>query len=596
VKEIINDGKMEDALQLVMDIERLENLTPEETLRTLYHKADLYSALGQYEIGLNFVEELYQKSQEMNMPFFSLDALYIKEWWILLSLGRVQELYKTLKQHEKLFNSLPREDSPEYQVRESILLLMKGAGNQYKGKNNLALEDHEKCLALFKKITPHSSFLYGILSYSPYCWMAYTYTMKGELTLALECAEKTLSLIPEGEYYSKMKGDSYRVMGYIYFQKGELDKALEYQTRALNTYKNTKEEWFGSWSYVAIIDILLAKKDLTQARNYLEEFNKYTEKHGSKYTVLTYQLSHARVLRSGSIMRDRVEAENILKSIIKEPAPNIRGAALIDLCKWYFEEFQLTNQIELLDDIQRFVNVFQISATRSNSFSLLANVKLFQAKLALLQVNMVEARKLLTEAQTIADEHGLQLLAGEISREHDRLLEELKLWESIKNTKASVSERLKLASIDDVMDRLQGRGAVEPSEIVDEEPISLLIMDKSGVSYFNHSFVKNWDFSDLFSSFMSAFNTFSGEIFSRSIDRVMIGENTILINPIEPFLACYVIKGQSYPAQQKLTRFSDAVKASPEIWEALNRAVKTSEMLELDNPPSLGSTVNEIFV
>ena len=95
---------------------------------------------------------------------------------------------------------------------------------------------------------------------------------------------------------------------------------------------------------------------------------------------------------------------------------------------------------------------------------------------------------------------------------------------------------------------------------------------------------------------MSAFNAFSGEIFSRSIDRIKIGENTILINPIEPYLACYIIKGQSYPAQQKLTRFSDTIKATAEIWEALNRAAKTSEMLELDNPPSLGSTVNEIFI
>jgi hypothetical protein len=223
-------------------------------------------------------------------------------------------------------------------------------------------------------------------------------------------------------------------------------------------------------------------------------------------------------------------------------------------------------------------------------------LKLLQAKLALLQVNLVEARKLLTEAQKVADEHGLQLLAGEISKEHDRLLEELKLWESFKKEKASVSERLKLASIDGVMERLQGRRAIEVPEASIEEPILLLIMDNSGVAYFNHSFIGEWDFDDLFSSFMSAFNTFSGEIFSRSIDRIKIGENTILINPIEPFLACYVIKGQSYPAQQKLTRFSDTIKASPEIWGALNRAVKTSEMLELDNPPSLGSTVNEIFV
>jgi hypothetical protein len=223
-------------------------------------------------------------------------------------------------------------------------------------------------------------------------------------------------------------------------------------------------------------------------------------------------------------------------------------------------------------------------------------VKLLQAKLALIQVSMVEARKLLTEAQKIADDHDLQLLAGEISREHDHLLEELKLWESFKKTQASVPERLKLASIDGVMERLQGKRAIEVPESSVEESILLLIMDKSGVAYFNHSFIGDWDFDDLFSSFMSAFNTFSGEIFSNSIDRVKIADNTILIKPIEPFLACYVIKGQSYPAQQKLTRFSDAIKASPEIWKALNRAAKTSEMLELDNPPSLGSTVNEIFV
>jgi hypothetical protein len=64
---------------------------------------------------------------------------------------------------------------------------------------------------------------------------------------------------------------------------------------------------------------------------------------------------------------------------------------------------------------------------------------------------------------------------------------------------------------------------------------------------------------------------------------------------MEPFLACYVIKGQSYPAQQKLNRFSDTIRNTTEIWGAINRAAKTSEMLELDNPPSLGSTVNEIF-
>ncbi|MHA2129755.1 MAG: hypothetical protein ACW99L_07270 [Promethearchaeota archaeon] len=132
--------------------------------------------------------------------------------------------------------------------------------------------------------------------------------------------------------------------------------------------------------------------------------------------------------------------------------------------------------------------------------------------------------------------------------------------------------------------------------MLEEEPIVLLIIGKSGISYFNYSFKENWDFDWLFSSFMSAFETFSSAVFSESIDRIKIGENLILINPIESFLVCYVIKGQSYLGLQKLNRFSKAIKDNTDIWETLNRAVKTGEVLELDNPRSLRVVINEIFV
>jgi hypothetical protein len=131
--------------------------------------------------------------------------------------------------------------------------------------------------------------------------------------------------------------------------------------------------------------------------------------------------------------------------------------------------------------------------------------------------------------------------------------------------------------------------------LVEEEPIVLLIIDKSGISYFNYPFKENWDFEWLFSSFMSAFDTFSSEVFSESIDRIKIGDNLILVNPIESFLVCYVIKGQSYLGLQKLNRFSNAIKDNTEIWESLTRAVQTGEALEIDKPQSLGNVVSEIF-
>jgi hypothetical protein len=120
-------------------------------------------------------------------------------------------------------------------------------------------------------------------------------------------------------------------------------------------------------------------------------------------------------------------------------------------------------------------------------------------------------------------------------------------------------------------------------------------MSKNGISHFTLTFRKNWDYESLFSSFLSAFNSFSSEIFSKSIDRIKIGENKILINPIKSFLACYVIRGQSYYAQKKLYMFSREIEQNPEILKALNRSVETCRELELNNPPILGELVKKIF-
>ncbi|MFW9825585.1 MAG: serine/threonine-protein kinase, partial [Candidatus Thorarchaeota archaeon] len=99
----------------------------------------------------------------------------------------------------------------------------------------------------------------------------------------------------------------------------------------------------------------------------------------------------------------------------------------------------------------------------------------------------------------------------------------------------------------------------------------------------------------LFTSFMSALSTLSSEIFSESIDRIQIGENTILINPVESFLVCFVIRGQSYLGIQKLNYFTESIRRDPEIWESLNMAIQTGEELDIIYFPSLLALINEIF-
>jgi hypothetical protein len=268
---------------------------------------------------------------------------------------------------------------------------------------------------------------------------------------------------------------------------------------------------------------------------------------------------------------------------------------LVNLCGLLLDEMFITDNQEIMKEIEPLISKMLDMAQNRGSYLWLAETKLLQAKLSLIQMDIRKAKKLMTQAQMIADLHGLKSLAIRISDDHDSLLDQSSLWKELLKKNAPMSERIKLASINSVMDRLQGRLGIGEPEIKDEDPILLLIMSKDGIPHFNLTFKEDWDYDFLFSSFMSAFNSFSSEIFSRSIDRIKIGENTILINPVESFLVCYVMRGQSYPAQKKLSRFTEEIQSNSEIWDALNLSVKTCKMLEMNNPASFGNLVNEVF-
>ncbi|GAG54706.1 unnamed protein product, partial [marine sediment metagenome] len=192
VKALINEFKLEEALQLVKDIEQRKNLTNDEVLRTQAYTARIHFYLGLFDIALKIAEDLYQKSQKNKAPLYSLDSLFIKIF--LFYIQENEEWHEILEQLEDLFNSISREESFEFQEREALLLIWKGGSNFSIGNTDLALDYYDKSLTLFKRIDPHSISIPHVLSL-----MAYPYLLKGELTLAIECNEKALSLIPKGD-------------------------------------------------------------------------------------------------------------------------------------------------------------------------------------------------------------------------------------------------------------------------------------------------------------------------------------------------------------------------------------------------------------
>jgi len=601
--DLINHGKEEEALAFINDFEKKEDLKPTDIHWYKVLKGTLLLHIGRLPESLKISENGYKESISQNEILYAIDFFFVK-WCINLIFNRAPELWNELTNCEKLLKTVGKEPLSEFKLREAFVCYMKGYHLWWEGVIDDALNSAKRALKIYEEYNQFSFLLHTILFL-----VGTIYTAKGELDLALQAHNESLTHSRGSVMmYEMIDATSYSNIGLLYFQKGDPDYAIENYERSLKIWEKytfpVANNWVGD-NYNRLISVFLYKKSPDIAQEYLDRFQSYLEKRKISINIFWYRLAKAKILRSSSRIRNRAEAEKILKELIKGHDTVVKSGtrgvaeeftiAIIELCDLYIEELQLTHDLEILDDIEPYIERLLKESERTNSYSQLAHIKLFQGQLALLQINIGDARRFISHAQHIAEEHNLQLLARAISREHDKLLEQLDKWESLEGKKSSIPERMDLASLDITMDRIQGRRAIEPPELVDEEPVLLLILGDDGVPYFNHSFVKGWDDQDLFSGFMSAFNSFSSEFFSKSIDRIKIDENIILFKPVESFMVCYVIKGQSYPALLKLTRFSDAIKWKSEIWEALNKAVKTSEVLELHNPSSLGDVVNEIF-
>jgi len=67
------------------------------------------------------------------------------------------------------------------------------------------------------------------------------------------------------------------------------------------------------------------------------------------------------------------------------------------------------------------------------------------------------------------------------------------------------------------------------------------------------------------------------------------------MTPFEDNFLCYVIKGQTYPVQQKLNKFSEGITNSKEILDAINGFFSTGAIINEENTPDLGKLVSTIF-
>ncbi|MHA2130093.1 MAG: tetratricopeptide repeat protein [Promethearchaeota archaeon] len=601
--ELFNDGKIEEALQVINNVEQLEDLSLEDTHYYRSIKGTILIYMGKFQESLKLAEEDYQNSKIQNRHLFLIDSLTAK-FFSLFLLGQQQNVREDLVLCEKLIESIIQEPPSEIILRRGYLLLMKGYLTAREGKIDNGIELVKESLAILENYDYAKNVRAINLSE-----LGQSFTLKGELDLALVYWGKYLDLLKGSTTIPKMmRGITYNNIGNIYFQKGDLDQAITYFEKSLDLIQQVPNIYgivFSGSSYDSMIKVFLYKNSVEKAQEcfdrfsqYLEENQKLVETHLQYQDPLElswYRISRARILALSSRARDITKAQKILRKLVEEHPNNFVGLTL--LCELYFQELKTSSNLDILEDIQPLVDKLSKLAEQSNSFSGRAHTFLLNGQISLLRLNMGDARRYLTEAQQIADSHNLQLLARGISHAHDRLIEQLEGFESYKRKKMTLKERLELASLDETLDLMQERRAVNAPKLNDEEPVILLILAGGGFLLFSYPFSDEVKVEDeIFGGFLSAITSFSDEVFSQGLDRAKFGQYTVLMKDIANFSFCYVFKGQTYLAKKKFSDFIEDFQNNDSMMVTLKKFERVSQVIELKDFPFFEGFIKKSFI
>ncbi len=568
-------GKLDEAFQSMDKAKTLLKMIKEENATT-HNIIALEARLMHLEGIIFYVKGELHLAQE---AFFA--ALKLKE-----KIGDQQSIARTMN-NIGLIYWLKGELEHALQYYKKSLLIFTLLGNKheiascysnigiiyhFKGELEHAILNFEESLALAKEIDNQEDvarFLYNL---------GEVYHTKGELDEALSYFQQSLQIYHRLQNKLRI-GETLLTIGEIMFSKRKLNKAYLFFQDALTLFQELGNPGKMSRVYYGLIKISLEKNDLPSAHKYLAQLEEINQKIDSKLVDQQYRLSKAFVLKKSKRMLDKAQAFAIFKTLAHEEIVlhTFTVAAMLNLCEMLLFEIKSTKSQESFQELQALLEKLEEIATTQNSFSLKAETLLLKAKLALLNFQIKEAQALLTRAQKIAEEKGLNLLAHSISDEHDKLLEQLNVWLQLMEENADLEERINLTNVDELLQALKRNNiSTHLTQEHDEHPVLLLIIAEGGIVRFSQTFTQKTEISeDLIAAFLSAINSFMKEVLSvsGSIDRIKHHDYTILIKTADSLMLCYVFKGKTFLASKKLNTLIENLKQEPTIWETLKNTI-----------------------
>ena len=631
IHQSITRGEYELTLELLDKFEKNRQLTNNDVLFLLQYKSRILITLGHYHMGLEVAKEALKRSELDNNLCYEIDSIS-NIISALYHLGNINESKTYLAKYEKKMNSLT--DSKELTLKKAKLYLQKGKLLHLTGNQEEAIVFLDKSHEIYSKMGSKFDLAEVVNN------QGLAYEALGNLDKSMMLYALSLALYQEIENHYKI-ANLLNNLGEICRQKGFLGQGLRHFQQCLAIWEDigNKESIALSLSNIGTIyynmgDFRKARSNfelsmelfseignfmnlaenlyrqillhlqydyVNEAEKYFKKLSVINEQHQHKPTNQLYRMADALILKKTNRLRNMVKATFIFEEIVVEKIVNyeIMVEALLNLCELYLAEFKLTNEEETFDDLELAVKTLLEIADAQKSQKIFATTYWLKAHISLIKLDIDEAKMLLAKAQKIAEDIGLQNIAIKISNDYDQFLSKSDDWNKLKATNASISERLELSQVDELVNDLLQQGVTSINDLPAEEPVFITILDKSGSSVFSKEFSNVNQIDDqLMGGFLTALNSFVGEAFASSggyIDRIKFKDYTFVIKQFGNLVFCYIFKGYSYYAVQKLEDFIGKVKGYPKIIQKLAYFAQTGMLPDKEYISNLDDIVADIF-
>ncbi|MHA1911316.1 MAG: tetratricopeptide repeat protein, partial [Candidatus Kariarchaeaceae archaeon] len=375
--------KVEEGIRLLEELEGREEKDKERKANLFINKGNIYLYKGEMEKS----QEYYEKSLVINEELGNKRLISLS----LNNIGNIYhwrgELDHAMEYYEKSL-VLREETGNNHSIGSSLNNI--GLVYQKKGEMDRALENYEKCLAICEEME------YKQLIAHPLTNIGQVYYQKGELDKALEYFNKGLANF-------KRQGDKNHTgevlihISRIYHETGELAAALYFLKQCVEICEEIGSNLFMAYPLFDLITVTLDLEDIKQAKDYLSNLQQINEQEENRQVNLFSRLGEALILKRSKRRKSLTKAEEILEKIIKDSEEEIiehqlTVLALVNLSELLLDELNSTGEEEILEEVEEKVDKLVEIAKELQSYSLLTESYLLKAQLALVRLDLIDAR------------------------------------------------------------------------------------------------------------------------------------------------------------------------------------------------------------